>query len=274
MPMRHWPHVIGLGLAILGLCGCGQVSTPVPPAHSQNPGPFSRTPHPVATSSKPTPSATPEANAPPVPQSPNTLMMTVTLPVHPVAAQTTLPASWTYPPHVTVRVPAAWRFSIGAYGALGWIIIAPAGWLGTATMGADGNGTVILTPTGQANPHANVTLTQDPACVTCAAADAAPYFPWIRAHWRTWNPASSPPPALQGTEAPLGPGLVAYRVATPASLATNGIAFSGLVPGAPATAPTSRWGAFVRLQVTLPPADLPLETAILNDFLALQPPPR
>ena len=81
----------------------------------------------------------------------------------------------TYPVTVTFQVPG--RVQLAAYGAAGYVWLAPLLWTGSGAVGADGSEFIQLFPAGgsrEAGPR--IESGAETGCFGCKVPDAAPYF--------------------------------------------------------------------------------------------------
>jgi hypothetical protein len=214
-----------------------------------------------ATSTRPSPSPT-STGTPTSSASASPNVVPVTLPV--TVVPTTYGAGSGAPPPaaVTLMLPAADQGRLGAY-FVGVVVLAPAGWSGSAAVGADGSIRAMLYPPGgSANAGPREVLQEDGACQGCGDSDSAKYFPAVHSDWASYGWPFAPPPllAFQGTD-DLSSDTLAYSLPdTPSGLAVNGVAYSGVLADNPGL-------TFADLRVYLPPSETALATVILNDFV-------
>ena len=100
-------------------------------------------------------------------------------------------------------------------------LIGPQGWICSASIGADGSGSVFVHPLGQGNPQTEshpgpndqyITGGQTSACVGCTEGQACPLFASAAADYeRDYQMKCPPPPATQSVVS-LSPGVVAYEI--------------------------------------------------------------
>jgi len=203
------------------------------------------------------PSATPTSS---VSAGPN--LVTVTLPVTVVPTSYGVGSGSPPPATVTLTLPAADQGRLGAY-FVGVVVLAPAGWAGSAAVGADGSiRAALYPPGGSASAGPRELVQEDSACQACGADDGAAYFPAVHKNWTAYGWPFSPPPllAFQRTDY-LSPDTLAYSLPnTPSGLAVNGVAYSGVLADNPGL-------TFADLRVYLPPSETALATVILNDFV-------
>ncbi len=213
----------------------------------------------------PTPAAAVTSLTPSCPAPPNTTPATsqekVTLPVTVVTTQYPNPPEHTvFPKSVTVVVPRQWAGEIAAYGVAGCVLLAPTGWSGSGTLYEDGGGQAQLRATPTAAISGSMTYKFVSACGGCAMADASLYFPSVvEACQQAYGTGFGCGPPLAMKRDFLRPGLVAYSI----SPTVNGVAETDLPKGFPGGA------TFAMVQVSLPRADVPLETVLLNYFISV-----
>jgi len=188
--------------------------------------------------------------------------VTVTVPVVSIPMSYGIPGEGKSPPEtVRVTMPPQWQGKLWAYWA-NQVILAPAGWTGSGSEGADGSEEIALFPKGGgANYGERVTLQGDGACVGCGAPDAAQYFQQIQQNWSQYAvlPNSSPPAMVQvQAETSLSPDLIAYELAPEGDLEVNGLAFTGLLSQG------ASYLTFENMRTYLPQAEHSMATVILN----------
>lgn len=201
---------------------------------------------------------------------PASTVVTATLPVHVLhTAWGITPApSLLYPASVTVQLPRAWADKVAAYGVVGMVLLAPAGWTeSNALIGADASQGARLHATGTSAIAGQ--LTYEGYWSGPALWAAAPYFPWVRAEWNQsgYSGSESPPAARSGlVEHLVGNQLAEYSL-TSGPQVDDGLQVNGV---AHMTAPGKTTGDFEfdRLEVVLPPSAHALGTAILNYYLS------
>jgi len=199
---------------------------------------------------------------------PASSLIPVTLPVHVLRTEQGVPNSPPiYPASVTVQLPRAWADKVAAYGVVGMVLLAPAGWTeSNAGIGADGGRSACLHATGTSAIVGQ--LTYENYWNGPALWAAAPYFPWVRAQWNQWYSGSESPPAAQSglAEHLVGDQLAEYSL-TSGPQVDDGLRVNGV---AHMTAPGKTTGEFEfdRLEVALPPSAHALATAILNYYLS------
>ncbi len=193
----------------------------------------------------------------------------VTLAVH--VLPTTLGTSGprpSYPSHVSARVPEAWKGKLAAYGVAGVVLLAPAGWReGSALIAADGSRAATLHASSSATVPGRLDYENSGRGAGNSWADAAPYFPAVRAQWARSGLAGPPPARRPGlVERFAGEHLAWYTVQASAAgqhQRVDGVARTSLPP----TASGTRTYGFDRLEVTLPRSDHALAVAILDHYL-------
>ena len=173
-----------------------------------------------------------------------------------------------YPKDVQVEAPARLASALAAYGVGGYVLVAPKGWTGSGTVGADGSSQAALHATAAATTRGSLAFEQTSACWGCAWDAAAPYFAWVRRHWRASQLGGEPPHARRGlAESPVRADLVLYTAAGAArGLAVDGVAYAAVVGD-------RRWhGApgpgFEQEEVALPAGGHALATVILQSFVS------
>ena len=203
---------------------------------------------------------------------PASTLVTATLPVHVLhTAWGITPAGWSllYPASVTVQLPRTWADKVAAYGVVGMVLLAPAGWTeSNALIGADGGRSAWLHATGT-SPIVGQ-LTYEGYWSGNALWAAAPYFPWVRAQWnRLYSGSESPPAARPGlVEHLVGNQLAEYSL-TSGPQVDDGLQVNGVAHmTAPGNPEFPEFPEFDRLEVALPPSAHTLATAILNYYLS------
>ena len=170
------------------------------------------------------------------------------------------PEHTVFPKSVTVVVPRQWAGEVAAYGVAGCVLLAPKGWSGSGTLYEDGGGEARLHATSMATISGSLTYQFVSACYGCAMMDASLYFPsLLKACEQAYPPGTGCGPPLAMKRDFLKPGLVAYSI----SPTVNGVAETDLPKGFPGGA------TFAMVQVSLPQADVPLETVLLNYFISV-----
>lgn len=172
-------------------------------------------------------------------------------------------ATFHYPSTITLTAPVQWASQIQAVGVLGFVIITPKGWSGTAQEGADGSKSVALYPPGgSAHYGPRITLQTTGACVGCAWFGAAPYFSWVREHFARANWGTYHGPVIPGFK--LAVDLRVYRASnTQAGYHVNGVAYAPFI----ANGSGHQEVMFRQAQTILPPGEHSLATLILNNLL-------
>ncbi|WP_171822670.1 DUF4850 domain-containing protein [Sulfobacillus thermosulfidooxidans] len=227
---------------------------------------FSPSSSPLSVSiSSPSPSSPSSIPHQPSPSAnPVSLMQVVTLPVSIVTPSFGGEVvTFHYPKTVSVTVPVEWASQLQAVGALGFVILTPKGWSGTAQEGADGSKRVILYPSGGSAQHGpRILLNTSSACVGCAWFAAAPYFSWVRQHFASAGWGTYHGPVISGYA--LSADLRAYHAPnTPMGYHVNGIAYAPFIEN-----PNGHDQILFRQAETiLPPGEHSLATVILNNLL-------
>ncbi len=245
----------GIGLSVL-LAGCGVASSTSPRASlpSSTLSSTSSSTQPSDLSS--TAPSTSSANSPSTPAS-----ETVSLPVS-VLTPTFGggQVAFHYPTSLTVTVPVEWASRLQAIGTVGFVVIVPKGWTGTALEGADGSRSIALYPSGGSSTHGpRLTILTASQCVGCAWSEAAPYFAWVRQHYASAGWGTYSGPTVSGYAA--SPDLRYYESSTPSGLRANGVAFAPFVLNAQSRV------LFRQSQIVLAPGEHGLATLILNNLL-------
>lgn len=240
---------------VLCLSGCGNGVSEVPLA---SPLP---TPSQVGTSreaKKQTSVASREPTSLRSSSSPSSITLRV-VPKQPIFGDNT-PEHFRYPQSVTVPFHPPWTNHLEAVGADGWIILAPQGWQTYAIIAANGSRTVTLFAPGgsqASGPHLTVYSTTSSGG---AWYGAAPYFQWVRDHFRQsgWPPytgsiikGDQPAANLRFFQAPN----------TPNGLQVNGIAY------APFVGQLHHPLLFRKAETALPVEEHGLATILLNWLL-------
>ncbi len=213
----------------------------------------------VATTTPQTPSAT----QPPISSEQNTnISLTVT------KLQTSfgidgMPTP-SYPNSVVISVPKSVGDQLAAYGAGGYVIIAPKGWTGQGQVGADGNTSITLYPSsGFSENGSKLTVFIASTGTGSALWDAAPFNSWVRDHWQELGmppPAPTPPPGIVATQ--ITSHIIRYSLPVNNGFETNGVSYSN----AQDHQKDSMW-AFEKLEVVLPTNQKSLATAITDAFI-------
>lgn len=149
-------------------------------------------------------------------------------------------------------------------------LVAPAGMRCSGSVGADGNGEILVWPSGYAAPsqhsrYEGLTLRLDPACASCRAADACPFFPTFAAS------VSFP---CSATAIPHGERVYALNSAETTFEDPPGVPGDGWPSGGrdPANGVVgvnaSENSSVYRATCTLPASEHSVCTVILNDVLA------
>lgn len=178
-----------------------------------------------------------------------------------------------YPAYVHVRVPTQWAHALSAYGVDGVVLVAPTGWTGEGSMGADGSARATLHSLAGSPSAGWLTYTRIPVCYGCALSESARYFSWVRETWSSLSNSTSVPipparPILQ--EVPLTHSTLAYLApGTADGLEVNGVAYS-VVDQRNAGLQLCRFNCalFADEELALPGSQHSLASAILNAFIA------
>lgn len=179
-----------------------------------------------------------------------------------------------YPAVVHVRVPAQWSHLLAAYGIASVVLIAPNGWTGEGSKGADGSANATLSPeTGSPVPAGSLSYTAIPACYGCALNESSRYFSWARESWSSLSGSIGfpmPPRRPLLHEVALAHELLAYQApSTVDGLEVNGVAYSSVDRNNAGTqACASNCSLFKNEEIALPVSQHSLASAILNAFLA------
>ena len=164
-----------------------------------------------------------------------------------------------YPKTICVEYATAFSNRISAYGAAHRVWIAPKGWTGSASIGADGSADVDLhSVKGSAIPGQRFHYENSGGCAGCAVDAAAPYFPSAMRRWKElFN---------YDTLSPLPPGLkiirVSQNVVTYSYPSEHGLLARGVARYDPSE-PLLEKAEFV-----LPRSDAKLLNFLLNRFIS------
>ena len=129
------------------------------------------------------------------PVTPKSSDLTATLPVHVLTRVDANGSALKYPQTVTVRLPRIWADKVAAYGVVGTVLLAPAGWTQSKRVtyvAEDGGTEALLHATGSSAVAGQLNYESEDTGPAVWA--AAPYLSWVRADWRrsSW-PGGSPP---------------------------------------------------------------------------------
>ena len=222
----------------------------------------------VTLAGGPSPASATSATEPPFCPSPpvgthTASQVRVSLPIHVLPTEFGIPMHIVFPKAVSLTIPRQWAGQVAAYGVAGCVILAPIGWTGSGLVGADGNTAAHLHATAAATIVGSLTFSTIPACYGCAMTEASLYFPSVvKACRQAYPPGTDCGPPLTMKRDFLKPGLLAYSL----SPTVNGVAETTLVHSA-----LSQVFLFAMEQVSLPQADVPLETVSLNYFVSITP---
>jgi hypothetical protein len=159
---------------------------------------------------------------------------------------------------------------LAAYTNFEEFLVGPAGMRCSGAVGADGNGNITVWPAGRAarTQHARsdgLTLILDPACASCRAADACPFFPKLAAS--LGFPCST-------TSIPKGEGVYHLNADATDFEDPPGVAGNGWPSGGPDPANgidgvnVGQASSVYRSTCTLPKSEHGICTISLNDVLA------
>lgn len=225
----------------------------------------------TTTSSRTTTSTTSQSSTAPI---------TADLPL--VTCPTTFAAPPSSPPSplpqsMQVAVPQNLASQLAVYGDAegGMKLVAPQGWICTASYGADGSGGVVVYPSGQSDPVSQsgpspgseyISGNETSACASCREGQACPLFATAAADYENdYQMTCSRPPTTESVST-LSAGVVAYQVpagttgtglTSPSNYPTNGVMtyYSGDTNGS--------WTD----SCTLPPSETPICTVALDRFV-------
>ncbi|PSR24869.1 MAG: hypothetical protein C7B47_13770 [Sulfobacillus thermosulfidooxidans] len=220
--------------------------------------------HSVSTSSSSPSSSSPTSPSFSLSSSPVPSTQTVTLPVAIITPSFGGGVvTFHYPAAVTVTAPVQWASQLQALGALGFVILTPKGWSGTAQEGADGSKRIVLYPPGgSAQFGPRILLNTSGGCVGCAWYQAAPYFSWVRQHFASAGWGTYQGPVISGY--PLAADLRAYRAPnTQTGYHVNGIVYAPFIENPNGNDQV----LFRQAETILPPGEHSLATVILNNLL-------
>lgn len=152
--------------------------------------------------------------------------ITLTVHVLPTSNAADTPPPETYPKTIQVNDAGAFSDRIAAYGLANSVWIAPKGWTGSATVGADASTLVTLYPVnGSAKSGPRFRYEYSGGCSGCALDEAAPYFPNAMKAWKNlFGLDGETIPALpRGTKlTPVSSTLVMYTLSTADNLLGKG----------------------------------------------------
>ena len=172
------------------------------------------------------------------------------------------------PARIAVRGHPRSVTGLVAYTNTDLYLIAPAGMACSGIVAADGGTQVLAWPTGDRAPHqhsseAGLSLTLDPACSSCRAVDACPFFRAVAR--RLQLPCTTSIPAHETVEH-VGRQLVLF--ADPPGVAGDGFPSGGPYPANGLVGITTRYSEVYRATCTLPPTRHAVCTTTLNDVIA------
>ena len=213
----------------------------------------------VASAANPSSSMS-QSCQPPQTAAPAGNQVRVSLPIQVLPTDFGVPTHLVFPKTVSLDVPVPWARQVAAYGVSGcWVILAPIGWTGSGEVGVDGTASAHLHATATAAIQGSLLFSAVPACEGCAFAEANLYFPDLGKVCQQAYPGGDCPSPIPMRRDFLKPGLLAYSLAS----TVNGVAETTLLH------PVGCGPWFAMEQVSLPPADVPLETVILNYFISI-----
>jgi hypothetical protein len=164
-----------------------------------------------------------------------------------------------------VFVPRQWSDQLCVYLAAGMELLAPKGWTGRGSIGADGGRNAQLhlpNPTSPEGP--SLAVTDCSATFYCGATDSAPLFGSVRARWKTYDlgmPMPTPLPGLSvhKNAAAMGPDSMFYSLPnTRSGLIVNGVAYAGILD--------CKRTMFLQMQTALAPHDSGLAQIMLEFY--------
>lgn len=163
---------------------------------------------------------------------------------------------------VTSIVPESLVDRLSGYSGAGIMILGPKGWAGQSIVGANGNRSIEISPTGDSSEGPMVTVFLASPGTLSAILPAAPFSEWIRDHWQEVGGGPGPVPTAIPGIVDSTPHLVRYQLPVVAGLQTHGAAYSEVqdVSG-------SSYGYFDQIEVSLPAEDSQLAAAIVDNFI-------
>ena len=163
-----------------------------------------------------------------------------------------------YPKTIRVEHAAAFASRIAAYGAAYRVWIAPKGWTGSASVGADGSTSVNLRPIGDPAPSGPRLLYEDSGgCAGCALDAGAPYFPNARRRREELFGYETQTPVPRGLKTRrVSPKIVTYLYPSGHHLLARGVACFD--PSQP---------FFEKAEFVLPRTDANLQSFLLDTFV-------
>ena len=171
------------------------------------------------------------------------------------------------PPRVTVQGHPRSVAGLVAYTNTELFLIAPAGMACSGIVAADGGTEVVLWPKGQRLPtqhshEAGMSLTLEPACTSCRAGEACPFFPAFARGLQFPCTITVPP---RETVERVGQHLVLFE--DPPGAPGDGYPSGGPDPANGLVGITSRYQEVYRSTCTLPASRHQVCTTSLNDVI-------
>jgi len=181
-----------------------------------------------------------------------------------------------YPKSVNASIPQNVKDQLTAYGVADKIIIGPASWTGSGSVGADGGSGGILYPVGgsdKSGPSINFSIS--PACVGCADDAGAAYFEQARQLDQQAEQGLGvsnfqvPQPPVGIVSKSITPNLVQYSLPnTSDGMEVNGIAFFAVYDmNGKITTDVHGQPYFTGMRVKLPSSQHSLALQILNIYV-------
>lgn len=173
---------------------------------------------------------------------------------------------------IEVSLPSGYSDRLAAYDGGGIIVVAPLGWTGTGSVGANGNRSIDLQPVSTAS-EGRISVYIASESTGSAVWGAAPFFPWVRSHWQELGgpfPAPTPPLGINTTF--VTNSLIKYTLPTTSGgLEINGVAFSNAQDHLKFGVGFEIIGVgFEEMEVALPTAQHDLAMVILDTFVSQQ----
>jgi hypothetical protein len=144
-------------------------------------------------------------------------------------------------------------------------LLAPKGWTGRGSIGADGGRNAQLRSANATSPdNSSLAVTDCSATFYCGAMTSAPLFDAVRERWKSYDlgvPVPTPMPGLSVHKdvATLGPYAMYYSLPNmPGGLMVNGVSYAGILD--------CKRSMFMQMQTALPPRDSGLAKIMLEFY--------
>ncbi|OGM02614.1 hypothetical protein A2115_01210 [Candidatus Woesebacteria bacterium GWA1_41_8] len=172
-------------------------------------------------------------------------------------------SNFEYPKTLTVSVPGNYKDQLAAYGAAYEILVAPKGWTGSGSIGADGNTLVELNSWGGAwGTDSKMKLIIASTGTANALLGAAPYFQWVRENWNELSETPIPKKA-EMTTAFVTSRLMKYKLLNP----PEGLEVAGVVYSDAKDHVEDEFWSFIQMEITYPKTEQDFADQLLNTFI-------